>query len=214
MKGKLPFPAQESGKRCHALAQEIVRVLGAEWAYDEAGHVDRDSGELYPHADLVHTPTSMRIGVHLNWYEGRLNVHGVYQERDRNGKRIDTPYNFERPRMSVDPMRGAEVIAREISRRLLPAARAAWGVYMARVNEWRADQTKQASLADRLCETGLVCKARNHDDRGDSVRLYLREPAGAEWHGAISATSENVSIELRYLTEEQALRVLRALAEP
>lgn len=208
-KHKLPFESNQAAAFVHGLAPHVAAALGNCWSYDATRGRNGD-GELHWTAYIANE-NGMRLALSLNWYEGRLSISGDYNESDLRGRRIDTPYNFERPRMTVDPMRNAEVIARDISRRLLPATRAAWGVYMERVRETRESQSQQAALADRLCATGLVHKARNGNGH-DEPQLYL-EKKGADWHGNIKASSESVTIELRYLNEAQALRVLRALEE-
>jgi hypothetical protein len=188
---------KETEAKLQQLGPAVGKALGR-WRV-----VDREMGHL---VELAH-PTEKGQAVYLSATypeanHGRIVARGVLPSRTKHDESVST-HGVESPRITIASDRGAEAIAGEVKRRLLPAYLVALAEMRKRIEEAEADRDQRTELAARLV---ALCGAEGADKDG---RFSL--PDDCAMYGTVAAQCDRVRIEASF-SPAQAEAVLRALA--
>jgi hypothetical protein len=195
------------------LAAHVARHLGDGWQPDSKANSDWGHGA---HLRQGSDPDAPRLSLaDENWRassKGRVRIDGSWPP-DRH----PYPYGLDPPSISVAAARGAETIAAEIRRRLLPAYCQGLAQVMANNDQDRRDAAAMQAAAERLADTLRLF----------ANRVWVRDwaqPNSTEVHGSlddagtqasvdakVNRNGTEVTIELRNLPLDTAVQVLRAL---
>jgi len=138
---------------------------------------------------------------------GRVEIVGAYPHSD---------YHFrdgEHPSITVAIARGPTVIAREITRRLLPAYTEVLGKVHAHIAKQTADHANRTRIAERL--VALIPGASIHDDgrHATTVRWYTADEPIGYGHIDLSAAGTTGTFEARNLPIATVERLATALPD-
>lgn len=195
------------------LAARVARYLGDGWQPDTKCNSDWGHGAYLRQG---HHPDAPRLSLSgEDWRassKGRIRVDGSWPP-DRH----PYPYGVDAPSISVAVTRGAETIAAEIRRRLLPAYREGLAKVIANNDQDRRDAAAMQAAAERLADTL----------RPFANRVWVRDwahPTSTEVHGSLDGAGAHstanakvnhngteVTVELRNLPLDAAVQVFRAL---
>lgn len=128
----------DAGARMRTLAQEVAPLLGEGWAYDTT----RDD---YTWAAFIDGPNGARLMIAAPAYTpapAKLEINALLPDGSRDVLRYNENGRHE---IGVSESRGAQVIAREITRRLLPA-------YLEQLADVQTRITKQQHAAATRAE--------------------------------------------------------------
>ena len=128
----------------------------------------------------------------------RLSMNGGEWDHKRYDETI--------PSINVNPDRKPESLAKDIARRLIPAAEDFRQVILERAARADEHQRKLDALRERLLATGAV----DQPSRYNADRLYLKRGVGN--YGYVTHGDDYVSFDMD-LTVEDAVEVLALLAE-
>jgi hypothetical protein len=178
----------------------VASELGEGWSVD----VSPDTAEN--NATLV-GPDGARVFMHLPMYGNtdKFEITGWYGWQEIRDMYPDP----ERVSINVGRFRGPEVIAREISRRLLPK----YLPELVRVNAWKAKRRTAEAVRD---EVAAELFAAAGDTPGPHAQHTVYVKNAARNGGITRMTVElggSVSVERMYLTVDQARRLIALLSE-
>jgi hypothetical protein len=195
------------------LAAQVARHLGDGWQPDSKANSDWGHGA---HLRQGTDPDAPRLSLaDEDWRassKGRIRIDGSWPP-DRH----PYPYGVDPPSISVAAARGAETIAAEIRRRLLPVYREGLAKVIANNDQDRRDAAAMHAAAERLADTL----------RPFADKVWVRDWANTtsvEVHGSLDGIGGHctagakvnhkgteVAVELRNLPVDVAVQVLRAL---
>lgn len=196
----------------HAHAQTIARTLKG-FAYIADKRQLNGDGELAYYALLaeVDAPTGvipMQLAVGTTYSApGKLciSLHSV--ARDHAGDPVNVydalPRGTDIASIRVSAGR-VEAAARDIERRLLPAAREQWALMLARQADRNDYAARTAQGIEAMRATGATFTKNTHGEG----HIYI----GEVW-GQVAVYGSTLALDLRSLTVEQAVRVIGALKE-
>ncbi len=184
--------------RMLSIAPGVAKALGG-WRV----HSDPDNRMMVE----LHHPTAAGLSLVLsahypNAHKGRIAVSGRLPTQTCHGEGV-TSHGIDKAEITVAAGRDADAIAKEISRRCLPAYVAAVAAMRARIAEAETEREQLTGLASRLA---AICDAEV--DR-DGSRFRLPDAIGSM--GQVVSRGDSVRFEAT-LTPEQAEAALRALA--
>jgi hypothetical protein len=200
-------------KQLRQLAAQVARHLGDGWQPDTKANTDWGHGAHLRQGDA---PDAPRLSLaDENWRassKGRIRIDGSWPP-DRH----PYPYGLDPPSISVAASRGAETIAAEIHRRLLPAYREGLAKVIANNDQDRRDNAAMHAAAERLADTlrPFADKVWVRDwANTTSVEVHgSLDVAGAHCTAgaAVNHKGTEVTVELRNLPVDTAVQVFRAL---
>ncbi len=175
-----------------------------------ASHLDgftaRTVDDFGCRARLDH-PDGRSLYLHRQYKDGgRVEIAGVYPHSDyyfRTGEHVS---------ITVAIARGPAVIAREITRRLLPAYTDVLGKVQAHIAKQADDQANRARAAERLA--ALIPGSSIHDDgnRATTIRWYATDALIGYGHINLSGAGTSGTFEGRSLPIATVERLAAALA--
>lgn len=183
------------------LAGFIADELGDAWRIDTS---DDFAGHRSTYLD---GPDGARLSISLDWRNAdRVKVYGVYPRHEK--------YGVEHHEIGVGRDRGPAVIAREITRRLLPT-------YLAELTDVRNDNAERvqmraarATLAQKLAEI-IGGTIDSDDDRSTSTRVRWYDNERGYGHVQISYRADSISeLEVRSASVPSVIAALQALNTP
>lgn len=184
----------------HALSHMIAHALG--WHYDVNGSCDSEQ-HLRDCARIRPGLTPYAVLVRADWKDAHyLLCIGDVPTQDKEGTHRHT-YMGQMPRIRVRSDRGAEAIAREIKRRLLPAYTPIYDKAQRSLEEDNAYIDER----DRALEV-LTPFGRFSHDRGDRRRVFL----DLGDHGVATVSTRGVTLDVT-CTAEQASQILQFLRD-
>lgn len=180
------------------LAPKVATALGDGWT---VGDDEWSSGALLSHAD------GRRLYFAADWRgTGRVVIGGHYPASD---------YYYsggDRPEITVSRARPAEVIAREITRRLLPRYTELLGKVCAYIADREADAAERERAAALLTAAGASTWKRDSGRDKDRIVVHFpradRYDGGGEIHG-----HGTVDLALRRLPAELAVAVMKLVSD-
>jgi hypothetical protein len=179
-----------------ALAHQIAEQLGGFTA------------RVHDHGACLHGPAGQELWVQRVWnHRDRVQVHGRYPPGDET-------YRLASHEITAAIARGPEAIARDITRRLLPAYRTDLQTARERVAQAARDDQHRARTAARLLAT--IPDARATDGKRETTIHWYDDAAGS---GTIRLHGDGTkaTIELRSAPTELASRIagtVAALVQP
>jgi len=180
-------------------APQIAAALGPGWTVDATADT--------PGAHLAH-PDGRRLFLHVPYNaRGRLAIRGVYPPVDSVYGRDADPVEI-----TVSVTRPAEAVAREITKRLLPAYEPRLTHAVARAARRAAEQAQRDEVADRLRQalpgTRVITPDRHHYPR---LALSLHSRPGA-WQGSGEVyPGGTVQLTLHNVPADLAVALLKTL---
>lgn len=192
-------------KAIEQLTREVAIFLGPAWKFEA-----QDENSVW---QRIQGPGEAKLWLQLVEYgcdKGRVTVSGSLNI-GKNGQYWTTYENHNRvhpPVISVAESRGAEVIAKEIKRRLLPEYLRILALAVSQRDSQIAYENKRRNT---LVELAKIVHARvpDGDDVG-STSFYRNDAA----YGKIQAHGDNtVSLDLHNCTLEQAQHILKFIAK-
>lgn len=228
--GGLPYDDRRAIENAHrVLRYEALRELAAEVAVElgklgyptsvapaksadvfDIWHPDVDvmladpdfAGVALVLAASPHEPKRLAIGVRL-----------VAPELVRHGSATSA----ERPSITVAIARPEAAIAREIERRVLPAARTYLREVRERAHAYAKASSGATEAAETLLATGYFRKASSHDGDRTSESLYFpgdtERALGLDVYGPVEVRAGKVSLSRVSLSPDDLVAVLGLLAE-
>ena len=179
------------------IAPAIAAALGDGWTATQSEHNEN--------AATLSGPAGAEVFIWTNAYphrHQRAEIVGQYPEHK--------PYDVKRHEITVSLDKTAEQIARDITRRLLPA----YLPDLARALETQRGHEEYAYRTRLLAEQVAGCaivSARPNEWRSSETRREhsLNLSTG---YGTVTVAGDSVSLELNSITPEAALRILDILA--
>lgn len=193
----------------------LIAALGAKLGMTPYNYTDGESKGL----EVTGNNCSLRIYISLDTRKGKLNISAnptatcVVVKNRHNGPLV-TSNNFY-PRLktgdaTVGAFRGVEVIAKEIERRVLPLAKAAYAEIIKRRDEMDAHQSGSLSLAARIAGTMGVDLGRDCN-RQPAARVSLSN-LNFGGYGDVTVNSESsAEFNIRGLNAAQSLKLAEFL---
>lgn len=173
------------------IATELSVLTGDNWSasVDEYGNAKliRDGG--------------LRIFLHVD-YRGKGSATfdaGPLGKHQRH-------YTEPTPKIGVTLTRPAAIIARELSRRLIPDAEGLRDTLLARAQESAEHERRLLTTQARLVDAGMFATT-------DPGKASLRYSDDVHPWGDASIYSDSVTLELHNLTPDQAVAILRVIAQ-
>lgn len=193
--------ADEVREATKNLAPEIAGLLGPGWV----AVPEDDDRSVWRH---IHGPESEDLVLYVPYNSrGQIEITGA-PPREYLAKQIG---GWERTAIGVSVQRGAEAIAKEIQRRLLPLYRPRIGAALQRIAEhdrWEQDRRRRL---ERFAAC-LKCKEKDIGDNG--LRTHLRRDLGDVSSVEVKLHSEGkVGVELYDIPDDLAVEVLRLVAK-
>jgi len=142
-------------------------------------------------------------GIYFRSDKDKLSIHCLRPRRGVPSGWYHTPEGGW-PSIKVTATRGAEAIAREIERRLLPDYRAAWTEAKQRLADTLAFNASTRALVDELAAI-----LRTEPRGQDKDKLY----SGGDVYAHLSVQGENVRVEHLSLNRAQAIAFCKLLVE-
>jgi len=176
------------------LAERIAAALGGWRAAPNDEH--RWYVELHP-ADRTDG-----YGVSVQRHDGRAVVSPCRPPRTADGWTYAPPYGETWPKITVRADRSADAIAREITRRLLPAYDAMWTRYL----ETRA--AHEAYVGETADLRGRLAAALGVVPRGEALHVYTDA-----FYGDVQVSGSHARFTLSVQRPALAERLARLLAE-
>ena len=184
------------------LAGLVAAELGEGWTVDTSEHLAEHRG-VY-----LDGPDRARLFLSPDWRNAdRLEVTGHYP--DGASKVYPTP---ARHTIGVGRMRGPAVIAREVSRRLLPGYRDTLAEVLRQLEARTTAADQRAAFLERCREALPVLSVDTRDP--DRPRASFFVNGEGSWYGDVDAYHDGsrASLELRSLPAALVLEVLEVLA--
>jgi hypothetical protein len=180
------------------LGPPVADALGEGWTVD-AGWDPVGCGGV-----MIDGPAGARLHFYESWKQpGKVRAEGCYPQTDaRHG----------RPGVYVTASRGVAVIAREIRGRLLPG----YLPDLARVLAHNAGETfeqgQRQVVADKVAGLFPGAHHRAEGYHGGYLNTVIHAPGGGSGHVTSSGAAGTLTLELRGVPTEVALRMLEVLA--
>lgn len=190
---------QDTEAELRRLAPAIARALGAGWC----------AREKHTRYQELAGPDGLLVwlaATHPDARKGRVVVRGSLPLRTRHGQ-ILLDHGISNPQITVAIARGADAVAREIKRRLLPGYKRAVSKAQARIVLVEDEHDQIRTLAKRF---GAICGVKV---KTDDVRFYLPDELAS--YGSVTCQGDRVRIEGTFSVAqgEEILRALVALAK-
>ena len=180
------------------LARDVVTHLGEGWSLDPNTH-----GKGYPFIGLQ-GPAGARLRIESN--APRVVIDGIYPGE------IGHLYRIDRHEISVSRSRGAEVIAREITRRLLP-------VYLPDLEKAQELVLRNAQnlaarlrLAQRIEALLPGSELRNRTSHQTDNEILLSIPGESRGTVRLENNGARAYLELRAVPADVLLRIVTVLS--
>jgi hypothetical protein len=182
--------AELSHDALYALGQAIAAALGTAWTLTPLPEGCR-------WVELRHTEG---YGFHLSnsWPRGRLTISGLWPH-SATGESF-APWGH-RAKITVTPIKTGAQIARDITRRFLPAYLPQWREQSARRDQREAHEQQTHAVGRRLA---TQIGAEYHEDRR-CLSFH---------HGTLTVSGEEVTFNIRGVSAPQAQRILALLVAP
>lgn len=185
-----------------SFAKSVAAELG--WTYREREADRRDSAD-------IDGPDGMKL--YLNngyWDHSRITIMGSRPQSGR-GKQfsVNWPDNL---RITVAPNRPARAVAMDIERRLLPNYREAFQ----KASDDIAERHQQRMEAERIANNiaGILgCEVAQNNGPGSDFHVHPRNLMKGYADIRVSEYSNEVEINLRWVSPELAERVCKALKQ-
>ena len=192
------MPAEEF----QALARAVAAELG--WTYCDRESDRRDSAD-------IQGPDGMKL--YLNngyWDHSRITIIGSRPQQN-NGSHfsVSWPDNL---RITVAPTRPAKAVAKDIERRLLPQYREAFQKAAEDIAERQRQRTEAERIASMLAGI-LGCKVSENNGAGSDFQIHPCNLRSGYADIKVSEYSNEVEINLRWISPELAERVCAVLKE-
>lgn len=139
--------------------------------------------------------------------KGKLHVSGSYE----HGLLDYKPYNAQTPSINVSASKSAEIIAKDIQRRFLPAFKELVDNMRARKAATETAENARLSTARKLVDSSRGEFILRSDNQGKELAELV--PNNRRYYGDIKIYSDSASVELRSLSLDQARAIVNALAE-
>lgn len=180
----------------------IATALGDGWSVDTDRDIEWSTSLNGPNGAQLFIASADRTYDTVD----RLEISCTYNRVLKQG--TDTPYGTTYPKITVKRDRGPDVIAREITRRLLPEYLPQLTKVQGSVSEDESAFEARVILARRLGETGELTMGRR---AATSVRL--RGPGMSYGDADISYRGDSVHLKLAGITADSAVAILALLAD-
>jgi hypothetical protein len=187
-------------RELHALAMQIARHLEG-YTFDRKSSHDCD-GMPYPSATLA-GPEGRKLHVHRISYgasKGRIEIGAVLPMRAKR----ETVSVGSVQDITVAGDRSPEAIAKEITRRIMPAYAIEFPAALAKVQANDAYHQAGEDAAKELAQLVDAAKPRENSPREFSIYR-------GDFFGSVKCSGGSVNIELNSLTVEQARKVCSVL---
>jgi len=161
----------------------------------------------------------MAIHVNTARQRGKLHIFGSWPMRGQEHMSPRSwgavPYNEDGdPSINVSVARGPEAIAREISRRFLPAYRDLYAKRLAKQREQHECHNRTHANAARLASAlGVPCPPQD-DSKATEYTLRISALDTRGFYGHARVFSDTVDLDLRSISTDTALRILEVLNQP
>lgn len=198
-------------KELTALSQSIAKALGAEWyvKVDEDNYSRRISNRKRPNAALYVQNNGYNTAKKCS-ISGDVRVDGkyidVYEPREGSGW-----YRAVNPSISVTIARGPEIIAKEITRRLLPEYLRILTLAEAQVAKEKAYAANKQSNLERLAAVAWVILRKREEY--NQPQTEFRATVGSIRTDVKVNGDSTADIVLNDLTIEQAERIIALIRE-
>lgn len=171
----------DAGARMRNLAREIAPLLGDGWAYDA-------TREDFTWAAFIDGPNGERLQLAAPMYDapGKVTIHANLPDGSRDVLRYDENGRHE---IGVSESRGAQVIAREITRRLLPSYLEQLADVQARISRKNHAAEVRADVVANLARAFRGSVASNPDE--------LRFGHGSrDYYGSVTVRHDATAVDL------------------
>jgi len=201
-------------------AVKIAAALGGQWkAVKPASDFACDS-EWRAYLVEGDAPDALRLFVNSSWQKnGRIGISMTYVTSKVGGRQINAndalPYDQRNsaPDVTVDPKRPADVLARDINRRVILLARPIWQLMLDHRDQMAKDVADSNDVEARLA-AAWGAKLNPHTDRsGTSRSLYAYSLPGSVSADIRVNSSSSVEVKLSGLSPELAERLGRIVLE-
>lgn len=199
------------------IARQVARLLGEGWSFQEKRTPD---GRLCWWSEIWHKDG---YGLHLSSDRTgkRLVVSGEWPKDAKGETYRPSSYSHstdpQAPEITVSKDRPADQIAKDITRRFLPAYLRAWTAMKERARASDEYEAAKGSLIDRLAVIpGMRRYQYPHWGSRKEDRLDFSSGAGGPGryvHGDVEVFRDNVNIKVNGLDPDTAEKVLRLICE-
>ncbi|MGA2260006.1 MAG: hypothetical protein ABSH28_01070 [Acidobacteriota bacterium] len=194
----MSLPAEEF----QSFAKAVAAAL--DWTYCEREADRRDSAD-------IDGPDGMKL--YLNngyWDHSRITIMGSRpQSESRNHFSVNWPDNL---RITVAPNRPANAVAKDIGRRLLPNYREAFQKASEEIDERHQQRMAAERIANNIAGI-LGCEVSKNNGPGSDFQIHPRNLRNGYADIKVSEYSNEVEINLRWISPELAERVCAALRQ-
>lgn len=207
----IPMTADEACAAAGEIAAKVAPILGwytvpnadQSWGYDRSHTLSQAAipSRVAPEARLVPTITlcaipygadrGKRIEIHVSW------------PRDAQGRTFQPSGDSSAWRMTVSASKSPAEIARDINRRLMTRYLSEYARQATLAREWDAEADTSKAIAERLYVAMGSGAAPWSTNGGTAHRTH-----DAEGAIAVEVRGEQVHLEIRDLTEAEAMKVI------
>lgn len=192
----------DRGIEMRQLGAEISAQLGDGWSVDQA-----EQFQELPVAYLD-GPDGARLMLNTDWRDqGRIKVSGCYPT-DHN------VYRSESHDIGVSRNRGSVTIAREITRRLMPAYLPELQVSQQALQRSVEAFQARTAAAEQICAALPGTRMPDIDSGRYGYRIYLEIPGPIGGTADLHHAGDGVTLELRSVPTATLLRIFALITEP